>query len=56
MGHPDFEVKKNIQPCPECDRETEFHSGLVINPDEDGPCEYEKCQECGFDYVTDGII
>lgn len=54
--HPDFKVTKSVQYCPECERETEFSSGLVLNGDEDRPQEYEQCHECGFDYVTDGIV
>lgn len=53
--HPDFKVNKSTQYCPQCERETVFISGLVLN-DEDGPHEYEVCEACGFDYVTDGIV
>lgn len=49
IDHPDFKVTKVKTYCPECDKETEFHSGLRLNGTEYCPPTYSECQECGYD-------
>lgn len=53
--HPDFKVTNTVNYCPRCERETTFNFGLRHNA-EDMPPEYDVCEDCGFDFETDGIV
>lgn len=52
-------ITKVIKHCPECGENREFHCGMRdLTGDDDGlmPAQFEVCQKCGFDFVTDGIV
>lgn len=47
--HPDFKVTTFKSYCHECEKETEFQHGLVLNAGDGGPPTYTQCTVCGFD-------